>query len=647
MKPQKSHSKTSTAKAKTGSDKKAGKLAALPNDLLLPLKRWLGLIVAITGFVFYANTLNHDFVLDDYSLIIENNLTKQGISAIPEILKTSYRSGYIIVDDEVYRPLSKIMFAIEWQIAGDNAGLGHFMNVLIFALIGYLLFITLSKYFKNKLLIPFIASLLFMAHPIHTEVVANIKSRDELLGLLFTLLSMLALHHYLFREKTIMLVLAVSSFFLALLAKESYITYVALVPLLVYYFTDSPNSKNFRLTVTMLAPAFLYLIIRRAVLGTSLPASQSIADNLLVAAPDISSRLATAIFIMGIYLKLLFVPHPLVFDYSYKQIPIITAGDWRFLVSFGIYLLLFIYAAMRFKQKDKISFAVFMFFIFFSIYTNLALIIGSSFGERFLFAPSLGFCLAIAILISRLFKCIEDYTKIDLTGFIKSYLNPIAITMILVIAFGFKTFSRNLVWKNNLTLYANDVKLSPNSTRTHYYLGNLLTKDDYYKDLDSAGKAIMLDSAIRELQRSVDIFPKFSDAYNQMGVAFYRKKNYEKAFEKYQLALGANPTDATVHNNMGTVLFETGRYQEAINAFTQAVRYNKGYAEAYANLGSGYGMLQQYDNAITNLKLAIKYNPSYAQAYFFLGITYRFKGDENNAQLYINKAYALDPKLKK
>ncbi len=611
------------------------------------LKRMLGLIVALVGFVLYLNTAGHEFVLDDYSLIKENRQTKRGFSAIGDILTSSYRSGYTIIDDEVYRPLSKVMFAMEWGIFGDNPAPGHWINILLYAGIGYLLFLMLCRLFPGQLLVPFIASLLFMAHPIHTEVVANIKSRDELLGFLFITSTVISLHAYLTKGKQRTLLLSLGLFFISLISKESYITFVALVPLIVYFFTDLPASKNLRVSLMMLIPALLYLLIRRSVLGSALPASQSVADNLLAAAPDIGSRLATAIYIMGIYLKQLFFPHPLIFDYSYKQIPIITAGDWRFWVSFTAYLALFVFAVIRFKKKDKLSFSIFVFFIFLSIYTNLFVLIGSSFGERFLFAPALGFCLAIALLIHSFLKKNGETQPGDVGGFIRQHAAPLGMTSVILVLFGYQTLARNVVWKSNLSLYSHDVLLAPNSTRTHYYLGNLLTKDDTYKDLDSAGKSMMIDSAIHELQRAVDIYPKFADAYNQMGVAYYRKKDYQKAYEKYELALKANPTDATIHNNLGTILFETGQYQEAMKAFSQAVRYKADYPEAYANLGSAYGMMKDYDNAINYLSKAVKYDPGYAQAWFFLGITYRFKGDEVNAQQFLNKAYALDPTLKK
>src|SRR4051812_5281729 len=77
-----------------------------------PLVFHLGLVVAVVGFLLYANTLNHKYALDDYSLIIENTVTQKGVKAIPEIFKTGYRSGYNSIDVQLYRPTSKAMYAV-------------------------------------------------------------------------------------------------------------------------------------------------------------------------------------------------------------------------------------------------------------------------------------------------------------------------------------------------------------------------------------------------------------------------------------------------------------------------------------------------------------------------------------------------------
>src|SRR5690349_15665328 len=153
--------------------------------------KWaLALIIAGVAFALYVNTLGNGYALDDFSVIKENRQTKQGWGAFPEIFKTSFRYGYITNQDELYRPLPKASFAIEWAIAPDNPALAHFTNILLYALTGMLLFLTFRKYMGGSVVIPFIASLLFIAHPIHTEAVANIKSRDEIMSLIFSLAAM-------------------------------------------------------------------------------------------------------------------------------------------------------------------------------------------------------------------------------------------------------------------------------------------------------------------------------------------------------------------------------------------------------------------------------------------------------------------------
>ena len=192
-------------------------------------------VIALVAFFLYSNTLSHQFVLDDYSVIKENQMTKQGTASLKEIFANSYREGYGNNENNLYRPLTKAMFAIEWQISPDNAHFHHLINVLMYSLVCVLLFIVLLRYTKINIYILFITALIFAAHPIHTEVVANIKSRDEISSMLFLLLSLLCIHKYLSSNKILMLIGTLGCFFLALLSKESAIVYVALAPLFIYF----------------------------------------------------------------------------------------------------------------------------------------------------------------------------------------------------------------------------------------------------------------------------------------------------------------------------------------------------------------------------------------------------------------------------
>jgi Tfp pilus assembly protein PilF len=615
---------------------------------LSPVKiPWIpGLVIALLGFVLYANTLSHHFVLDDYSVILENRLTRQGMDAFPEILSTSYRSGYYFTDDDLYRPLVKAMFAIEWALYPENATPGHWINVLLYAITGCVLFRLLFRLTRGNQLFAAVGAALFMLHPIHTEVVANIKSRDEILSLLFCLLALGAFMKGVADSRMRSFIVSGALYFLALASKESAITFLAVFPLAGWFFSEKETWKRISNFLPVVLAAGLFLLIRSAVLQGIETGEVSVADNLLMAAKQPGEKFATAVLILGHYLKLLVFPHPLVFDYSFNQIPIVTVSSPWFLLSMLVYSIVLITSLKYAGKKHFLSFCGLFFLVTISIYSNILITIGSSMGERFLYMPSLGFCLALGWVLYRLLqpgKKVMGANPIQ-TGTLK--VAGIAAVLVIGTGYAVKTIARNPVWKNNATLYENDVHLSPNSTRTHYYLGNYLVKPEASEGKSDEERKKILERGISELRKSIEIYSGFADAYIQMGVAYDKLNQPDSAFAAYQNALKLNPLNATIHNNMGTIYFKAGDYQTALKSFKEAVRLDPKYAEAHANAGSAYGMMQQYDNALASLFEAVRWDPGYAQAYYYIGVTYRFKGDEQNAKAYLAKASALDPKLK-
>ena len=207
----------------------------------------LSLIIALFAFLLYSNTIKHGFVLDDVSVVSENTLTQKGIPALKTIMTQPYRKGYTDDENNLYRPLSKMMFAVEWQISPGNPHIHHTMNVLLYAIECVLLFLLLVRVTKINVYILFFSVMLFAAHPVHTEVVANIKSRDEILSMLFIVLSLHFVISYLKNSKMLSMAGMLFCFFLALLSKESAIVFVAIVPLVMYFFTEASKSRIIRL----------------------------------------------------------------------------------------------------------------------------------------------------------------------------------------------------------------------------------------------------------------------------------------------------------------------------------------------------------------------------------------------------------------
>ncbi len=609
------------------------------------LQKYLAAIIVVVSFIVYANTMNHGYALDDYSSIIENKTTQKGFDAIGEIFRTSYRYGYIFVADELYRPVAKTVLALEWGISPNKPSTAHWVNILLFMLTGWLLFKTLVDWLKGNLFVAFAATLFFITLPIHTEAVANIKSVDEILGFLFGLLMLRSIHKYNVTGNTMSLLKAALWFLIAIFSKESSITLLAVIPLVGYFFSDKPLKSTWLPTLVCLGVAFIFLAIRSKVLGpVGISLHPSITDNMLMAAPNLLTRMTTAIYLLGLYLKTIIAPTVLTFDNSFPQLPIIGLMNWQFIVS-GIILLAMLVVAIRgWKKKEIYSFAIFYFFITISVSSNLFVIIGTHYGERLMYTPSFGICLLLAVVLHRLLSKKPEEQKHD---FLADNKFSLIVVITISLIYGGLTMARNPIWENNATLYSSGLISSPNSTRVQYYMGNHLIKEDQLKGKSPQQQDSILKAGIGYLKTAVKLTPSFTDAWNQMGIAYARLKNPQEAIKCYNEGLKYNVNDPTVHNNLGTVYFTAGKYNEALAEFQEAVRLNPRYSEAWTNIGSCYGSGQQFDNAISNFEKAISVDPNNAMANYYLGITWRSKGNETLAQQYLNQAYALNPALRK
>ena len=195
----------------------------------------IGWLLALFAFVLYANTINHGYVLDDNLAMANNPKVAKGISGIFEIFSQPYRENCF--GGCLYRPLTLTTFALEWTVAPKKPLIGHWMNVLWYAATALLLFHTLRRLFANRSTwISIVATALFIAHPVHTEVVANIKSRDEILSAFFVILTLYWFVRWYQRPAVKYVVFTAVSYLAALLSKEGAITMIAVFPFVGWIF---------------------------------------------------------------------------------------------------------------------------------------------------------------------------------------------------------------------------------------------------------------------------------------------------------------------------------------------------------------------------------------------------------------------------
>ena len=178
------------------------------------------LLIPLVVFFLYGNTLFNDYSLDDELVIRDNLKIHQGIKGIPEILTTHYSSiGDIRFE---YRPVVLITFALEYSLWGENPFYSHLINIILYIILLFVIFKVLQLSFKDySILFIFLILLLYATHPIHTEVVASLKNRDELLSSLFGFLFIYYILIFLDKQKIIFVVSALIFLFLGVLSKKS------------------------------------------------------------------------------------------------------------------------------------------------------------------------------------------------------------------------------------------------------------------------------------------------------------------------------------------------------------------------------------------------------------------------------------------
>ncbi|MGB4958483.1 MAG: hypothetical protein WBO36_03350, partial [Saprospiraceae bacterium] len=291
-------------------------------------------ILFVASFAMYYLCLPYKYILDDLLVVTGNSFTKQGFSGIWDILTTESFEGYFgakrdLVQGNRYRPLSIITFAIEYGImGGTNAWLSHFINILLYAFTGISIMMVLEMMFRNFkklhwwMSIPFLAALIFVVHPIHTEAVANIKGRDEIMAMLFSMLTLYFSLRYMDVPTKKWLSATLVSFLLALLSKENAITFLAVIPLTVYFFSNTDWSRLRTLVFWLLVATGAYLMLRFSTAGVP-RFSQEIKD--LMNNPFLGmnpiEKLGTIMYTLGKYILLLIWPHPLTHDYYPYAIP--------------------------------------------------------------------------------------------------------------------------------------------------------------------------------------------------------------------------------------------------------------------------------------------------------------------------------------
>jgi protein O-mannosyl-transferase len=637
------HQPNSTAKSKNPTIAKTA--PATPAPSLLPGPKWFGWLVAAIGAVLYINTYGHDFCLDDFGAIKDNWVVKGGISKWGTLFSTEYRYGSWASPGSLYRPLTLAMFSLEWMVQ-EGPFMGHIMNVFWYAVTGWVLWATWRRILGNyPWTLAAATVVLFMAHPIHTEVVANIKSRDEIISLLGSTLALYFVWRHLERNESKYVIFALLSYGLGMFAKESGITFLAIFPLTLWFFGKIDAGRILRISAMFLIPAGIFLLIRHNVLGKqNYKEVYSILDNFMAETKNFPERFPSALMMCFVYLQKLVLPHPLVSDMGYPQVKLTNWSDWKALAGLFTYFGMGIYAIYGLIKRHFMAYPIWFYLITFSLFSNVLVLIGTSYGERLMYAPSFGFALALAWLLHKVLGQFNSATPANTTT-LWAVVGGIAVL------YGLKTIDRNGAWKDSYHLYEADYPTSPNCAKLNYHRSLEITKYGMDENTGAVINEQIIRNGIAAYNRTIELYPQYHDAYGSRGLAYFRLKEYDKAYDDYQVALKYRPNDAKVLSNMGFIYFlraqrpgnqlATAQLDSAENVYRRSIQYDPRFVDARRNLGAVMAMKKNFPAAIEQWKEGLKFVKTNDDNYilnFYIGSAYKDMGDPMAAQPWFDKA---------
>jgi protein O-mannosyl-transferase len=643
---------------------------------------WFAVLSAVVGFLLYVNTVKHDYVLDDLGNVTGNPFVAEGFRGIPKILSAgmwhfeNLNLGY-------YRPLSLITFAVENQFFPQKPHVSHLGNVFLYALTGFFLCFLLMEVFRHfHPVFALITTLLFMAHPVHTEVVANIKSRDEILAFLnLTIAILLLLFAYRKPKTRYWLVLVGCVFFyLGLLSKETAMTGLVLLPLFLFFSCKATIKQALIRTIPFALMLLIFQFHKFEALGTI--SGQLPNDMVNYPYREAGSRLPSTFVIFLHCLRLVIFPHPLTYDYSYNQIPAAGLGSPLALCGFLIALGLSYFSIEGLLNGSTLAFGVSVFGVTLAPALGFVFLRGGILAERFLYAPCVGFGIAVVWLLVKLGRLDLHLSELKMVSAGRALRLVLPVGAIFVL-YSIETIARNPAWRDNMALFSSDVDASPNSCQVRRHYGSELV-NMAMAESDPRKKDRLCEEGLKQLRIALKIYPHFGEPLFKMGVAYQTVKgDNDTAIFYYARAIQEIPGYAISYNNLGVLFEGLGKQELASYYYNKAVDLNPYFADGvrnrdnlkraygldvrilpgamdvasladgalqnepdhkfYYKLGTAYGAIGDYANATHSLERAVALNPAFVDALANLANCYGRSKEQNKAVGVLNKIVALCP----
>lgn len=571
-------------------------------------------LIIFAGFMVYCNTFNMSFNFDDAANIINNPVIREfNPAGIKQAFKTS-------------RGVGIITFQMNYQLSGLNVFSYHLLNLFIHIASALLVYRFLALLLKTpcfredsdtyltSLPTPFFSALIFVVHPIQTQAVTYIVQRFTSLATLFYLAAAICyLQARLCQSKESRPVSASTAAWLAGCVAASFcafnskqIAYTLPLTLVLLECLCFRVDKKKLLAIAAISVTALGAFLLKFGFGKASFEQALIAMDEATRLQTITSRsdyLFTQFRVILTYIRLLFLPvnQSVEYDYALSH----SFLEPAVLGSFSVLLLLFGGALILVRRSRTgnvgqrvIAFGIFWFFLTLAIESSVLPIIDLIFEHR-VYLPSVGAIAAITTAGLN-FAWRRDLEK-------GKGVACVALLLIAVVFAG-AAWKRNLVWQSEVTLWEDATAKKPQNGRAWNNLGGA-----YIKQKDA-------DKALHALVRAIELDPSKAAPWNNLGIAIDLKGVYRDRFNKTR------------------EMFQDPRAVEDKTV-------NRWLGDVNNNLGLAYEILGNLPKAAENYRNAVGYNPALTLAYFNLGIVSAAMGDYEKYMEQQQVLWIFDPVL--
>ncbi len=569
-----------------------------------PTPRKLALLLFLVSLALYLPAVRYEFVWDDVYYVLQNPVIRTWRTwALDFVSPKAY--GAAMITPPMFRPLRNISYRVDWMIAGPHPAWWHAHNILLHALNGVLLFALLRRVapWLTSLLgkeppsispstLAFLAALTWAVHPVHTESVAWVKSRDELLFALWSIICLLfiALGAAGLMRSLHAWVGGVCACGLALLSKEMAVSLPLILILWAWCARRDSFAWRFILSAAIAMGALVAIFVawRHRVLGTT-----AMCDYL---SGSFAHEMLTMVRAAARYVTLTLWPAHLVADYAHFE-PTRSLAEGRWWLALSILVATIALAFVMRRREPLITVGILWFWIALLPVSNVIPTM-QYLAERFLYFPLSGAALAFYGLLGLLSRAAqaEAPSRWPLARAVPLLRPPGAPALTFVAAFAVsllvaRTTLRLGVWRNERLLYAATLREAPRNGRAlinvaialsntgrpdlaqrwldHFMSSNdpVLRRVNPHMLLRARAAAAMglgrYEEAIQLWREALSQVPNDTDALLAVAVGEGSRGNHEGALRYFLEAARLDPDIPGLRRNIIIALYNTGREAEA------------------------------------------------------------------------------------